>query len=210
MFWSKRKKEEALAAIEEEKALKARAEETELRKKIDLHYGRHNFSSNANYSEFCFYACFDETFNIEGSYWRGNCDGTELFKIIDSLGIEYDKELILATYADEKNQSVEVFHCSRDEQVFAFFDLQKIDTDQNGMFFFGLSCLKTDERRIHEDLLELYRKLNTTSTFNFCYRGGELYNKVFRSYFYFYENVYNADKRQLHHHNLRSPYGEGI
>jgi len=137
MFWNKRKKEEVLAAIEEEKTLKARAAEVALRRKIDLHYGRHNFVSNTNYAEFSFYGCFDEIFNIEGSYWQARCDGTELFKIIDSLEIDYDKELIFNTYADQKNNSTEVFRSNRDEQVFAFFDLQKIDTDQNGMFFFG-------------------------------------------------------------------------
>lgn len=203
MFWNKRKKEEALIAIEEEKYLRAAAAEAELRRKIDLHYERHNFASNANYAEFSFYGCFDEIFNIEGSYWQAQCDGTELFKIIDSLEIDYDKELILNTYADEKSNSTEVFHSRPDEQVFAYFDLQKIDTDQNGMFFFGLSCLKTDERRVHEELLELYRKLGTTSTFKFKYRGDELYDKVFRSYFYFYENNYNEYKRQIHHHNLK-------
>jgi len=54
-----------------------------------------------------------------------------------------------------------------------------------GCSFLGVSCLKTDEHRVHEELLELYRKLDTTSTFTFYYSGGELYNKVFRSYFYF-------------------------
>ncbi|KIA95936.1 hypothetical protein OC25_05165 [Pedobacter kyungheensis] len=176
--------------------------EKELIEKIDLHCGRHDFSENKNYVEFSFYACFYELLNIENSYWDTNFNGNEIFEILTTLKIEIDRDFLIKRYNDRTNNDVEVFHSNFDEQVFAFFDLEKEETDQNDMFFFGLRCLKKDEPIINQKLLKIYRELMTSSPFEFDILNHRLYNKTFRSYFYFYDRNYNPHKRQIHHHNL--------
>lgn len=69
------------------------------------------------------------------------------------------------------------------------------------MFFLGLRVLKSNEDNVHLKLLDIYKKLMTYSTFEY-YRGDRLYNKTFRSYFYFYEQNYNKYKRKINHHNF--------
>jgi len=130
--------------------------ERELIEKIDLHYGRHDFSENKNYVEFSFYACFYELLNIENSYWETNFNGNEIFEILTTLKIEIDRDFLIKRYNDRANNDVEVFHSNFDEQVFAFFDLAKEETDQNDMFFFGLRCLKKDEPIINQKLLKIF------------------------------------------------------
>lgn len=177
-------------------------DDKEIRKTVDLHYGRINFASNVNYVEFYFHCCFYELFNIE-SGWKSDLEGNEILDVLKILGIDFDKQLVCEIYKNQQDHSVEVFHSRDDEQVFAYFDLEKEPTDGNDMFFLGISCKRTDEPRIHELLLNVYRKLKTTSPFRFDIRNHPLYDKVFRSYFYFYDNNYNAHKRQMHHHNLK-------
>ena len=188
----------------------------EVRKKVDLHYGRTDFSQNRNYVEFSFHACFSELFNLDTYPWdyatnrfeiklqigETKLKGTELFDVLDKLKIVYNKELIFKKYLDEQNHSVEVFHNNQDEQVFAFFDLYKAPEDQIDMFFLGISCRSEDEKTIHEMLLNIYRKLGTASSFKFNILNHELYNKTFRSFFYFYKDDYNQYKRQMYHHGL--------
>jgi len=178
----------------------------ELRQRIDLHYGRQDFSGNKDYVEFSFNAPFGEVFNIAWLNPSPAINGDELFGILDVLHIPYDKELIFDQYQDDANNSVEVFHSTGDEQVFAYFDLQKDPTDQIGMFFFGLSCKLENEKMIHEMLLAIYRKLQTASAFSFDRLNHPLYDKTFRSYSYFYVGNYDENKVQLNHHNL-SPNG---
>ncbi|MBB6235749.1 hypothetical protein HDC90_000349 [Pedobacter sp. AK013] len=119
--------------------------ETELIAKIDLHSGRRDFSENKNYVEFSFYACFYELLNVENSYWETNLNGNEIFEILTSLNVDVSRDFLIKRYNDQINNDVEVFHADCDEQVFAFFDLEKEETDQNDMFFFGLRCLKKEE-----------------------------------------------------------------
>ncbi len=174
----------------------------EIMQKVDLHYGRRDFSGNNDYVEFSFSAPFGEVFNIAWLNPNPAINGDELFGILDLLHIPYDKELIFDQYQDANNNSVEIFHSTGDEQVFAYFDLQKDPADQNGMFFFGLSCRCEQEKMIHELLLDIYRKVLTSSAFSFDMRNHPLYDKTFRSYSYFYEGNYDENKVQLNHHNL--------
>jgi len=169
---------------------------------IDLHYGRTNFAINKNYVEFSFYACFYEIFLVDNPPWETELNGTELSDALGTLNILVNKELIIEKYSDRNNHDVEVFHSSEDEQVFAYFDLEKDSTDQNDMFFLGIRCKKTDEIVVHGKLLNIYRLLKTSSAFSFDIINHQLYEKVFRSYFYFYNDNYNQHKRQLNHHNL--------
>lgn len=170
-------------------------------KSIDLHYGRIDFSENRNYVEFSFYACFYELLNVENSSWETNLKGNEIFEILSSVNINVNKDLLIQKYENRLNHDVEVFHSSADEQVFAYFDLKKDPTDQNDMVFLGLRVLKSSEDAVHLKLLDVYKKLMTYSTFEY-YRGDRLYNKTFRSYFYFYEQNYNEYKRKINHHSF--------
>jgi hypothetical protein len=177
----------------------------EIRQKIDLHHGRKDFSSNRNYVEFSFHVSFSELFNIDPP-WEIELTGNEIISVLNRLQIKFDKELLVKKYLDASNHSVEVFHSIYDEQIFVYFDMLKDPTDQIDMFYIGISCLKADEKEIHEILLNIYRVLKTHSLFTFGIGTYILYNKVFRSYFYFYENNYNEYKRKMYHHNLKSPY----
>ena len=68
--------------------------ETELMEKIDLHYGRRDFSENKNYVEFSFYACFYELLNIENSSWETNLNGNEIFEILTSLNVDVSRDFL--------------------------------------------------------------------------------------------------------------------
>ncbi|MEN2415569.1 hypothetical protein [Flavobacterium mesophilum] len=175
------------------------SEDIELRKKIDLHYGKRNGLHTINYVEFYFHACFFEILNVENSYWETSFDGTEIAELLDFLNINFDKEYIIEKYIDPKNHDVEVLHSKNDEQVFAYFDLEKDPTDQNDMFLFGIRCLKKDDLIVAEKLLKIYKKLGTSSPFSFDIHNNRLYNKVFNSYFYFYDNNYDTRKRQINY-----------
>lgn len=170
-------------------------------KKIDLHYGKRDFSENKNYVEFYFYCCFYELLNVENSSWETNLSGNEIFDLLSIMKIYISKDFLVNKYQDYQNHDVEVFHSDYDEQVFAYFDLQKEPTDQNDMFFLGIRCLKNEEELIHKKLLEIYRKLGTTSAFSFDIWNHQLYNKTFSSYFFFYEQNYNQYKRKINNHN---------
>lgn len=174
----------------------------EILKLVDLHYGRKDYASNRNYVEFYFHCCFYELFNIE-SGWESDLEGNEILDLLKILKIVFNRQLVSDIYKNPQDHSVEVFHSTDDEQVFAYFDLEKEPADGNDMFFLGISCKRDDEPQIHELLVNIYRKLQTTSPFSFDIWNHQLYNKVFRSYFYFYDNDYNAYKRQMHHHNLK-------
>jgi hypothetical protein len=176
--------------------------EAEIRKRIDLHYGKKDFSTNRNYVEFSFHAPFGEVFNIEEYEPNPNLTGNELFEILNVLTIPHDKNLILKKSIDDSNDSVEIFHSTDDEQVFAYFDLIRNSTDQIGMFFLGIRCHKKDEKKIHETLLDIFRKLKTSSAFVFDILNNQLYPKAFHSYFYFYSGNYNSSKPSINHHNL--------
>ena len=176
--------------------------EINIRKQVDLHYGKTNHSENKNYVEFYFYACFYELFIVENSYWESELNGSEILEIMDLLKIEFNKNYVEKKYLDEDNHNVEVFHSANEEQVFAYFDLQKEPTDQNNMFYLGIRCNKMDENIILDKLINIYRKLKTTSPFSYDIWNNKLYYKVFNSYFYFYENRYTNSVRQLIHHNL--------
>ena len=188
--------------IPPDQLIDAEIDQREIRKKVDLHYNRTLFASNANYVEFYFHCCFYELFNIE-SGWESDLNGNEILDLLKILEIDFDKQLVSDVYKNQQDHSVEVFHSTEDEQVFVYFDLEKDPTDGNDMFFLGISCKRADEPKVHELLLKIFKKLKTTSPFSFDIWNHQLYDKVFRSYFYFYNNDYNAYKRQMHHHNLK-------
>lgn len=176
--------------------------EIELRKRIDLHYDKRSYSHVRNYVEFYFHACFYEIFNIKDSSWETDFCGDEIPEIMDYLEIKVDKIYYTDGSFFHQNNNVEVFHSDKDEQVFAYFDFWKDPTDQNDMFMLGISCTKEQELIIHPKLLNIYKKLQTSSPFTFDIRNNQLYNKVFSSYEFFYDGKYNKNKRQLNHHNL--------
>jgi len=120
------------------------------------------------------------------------------------LGITVNPKYLLQKYSDTRNHDVEVFHSKTDERVFAYFDLQKEAKDENEIFFIGLSINSKDESAVLEKIMNIYRKLNICSPLSYELKNKALYNKVFRSYFYFYDNSYNKHKRQLVHHNLKA------
>ncbi len=171
-----------------------------IQQEIDIHFGRRDCSNTFDYVEFSFICCFYELFNIENSYWKTELTGAEILEIFSLLNIEVDKEFLKDKYLDPRNHDVQVFHCKDDEQVFAYFDLQKDPTDQNDMFLLGISCTRQQDDLVWEKLRAIYRKLQTASPFTYDCLNNVLYNKVFHSYFYFYENEYSSYKRQLIHH----------
>lgn len=178
----------------------------EVRKKIDWHFNRKDFSGNADYAEFSFCCCFYEVFNIAGSVWATSLNGDEIFEVFRLLDIKVELDFLERKYSDSSNHDVEVFHSAKDEQVFAYLDLQKEPTDQNDMFFLGIRCARSGEDIIHRKLLDIYIKLKTASPFMYDIWNHSLYYKVFLSYFYFYGNEYTGSKRQLNHH---SGFGSG-
>lgn len=174
------------------------------RKQIDLHFGKTDHSENKNYVEFYFHACFYELFIIENSYWSSDLNGSEILEIMELLKIEFNKNYVVMKYLDQDNHNVEVFHSAHEEQVFAYFDLQKEHTDQNNMFYLGIRCNIKNEALIMDKLIAIYRRLKTSSPFSYDIWNNKLYYKVFNSYFYFYDNRYNNSERQLIHHNLKN------
>lgn len=175
--------------------------EINIRREIDIDYDRSDFSNNKFYVEFFFYTCFYELFVVENSSWETNLTGTEVEEILNLLQIPFDKNFVISRYEDRKNHDVEVFHSIIDDNVFAYFDLEKEITDQNDMFGFGIRCHVNQDDEIMQKLLSIYRQLQTASDFSYDRRIRRLYNNTFRSYFYFYHNNYNKHKRQLNHHN---------
>ncbi|TFF30420.1 hypothetical protein [Mucilaginibacter psychrotolerans] len=167
----------------------------------DLHHGNLNGSGHRHYVEFYFHCCFDELLRNTCD-WESELSGTEILDVFNFLEIDFDRELVVKGYNNHLNHSVEVFHSRLDERVFAYFDLQKEPTDQNDMFFLGISCTAIQEPTVHEMLLKIYKKLGTTSAFSFDIRNKILYNKVFHSTFYFYKLDQEMYKRKMNHHNL--------
>lgn len=174
------------------------------RKLIDIHLSAKDGQTDQKYAEISFSCCFYEVFPTEDSKWETSLNGYEILEILTGLNITVNPKYLQQKYSDKRNHAVEVFHSKTDERVFAYFDLQKEVTDENDMFFLGISFNINDEKIIFEKILDIYRKLNTSSPFSFDLRNKNLYNKVFRSYFYFYGNSYNKYKRQLVHHNLKT------
>jgi hypothetical protein len=167
----------------------------------DLHHGNRNGSEDKSYVEFYFRCCFDELFR-DSCDWESELSGNEILDVFNFLGIDFDREHVIKVYNNQLDHSVEVFHSKSDDQVFAYLDLLKEPADQNNMFFLGISCTLIQEPIIHEMLLQIYKKLQTTSAFSFDIRNKVLYNKVFHSAFYFYKLDQEIYKRKMNHHNL--------
>lgn len=174
------------------------------RQLIDLHLTAKDGQTDQKYAEICFSCCFYEMFPTEDSSWETSLNGSEVMEILSDLNIVVNPKYLLQKYSDSRNHAVEVFHSKTDERVFAYFDLQKEAKDENDMFFFGLSFNINDESTVFEKIMAIYKKLRIVTPLCYDLQNKNLYNKVFRSYFYFYENRYNKYKRQLLHHNLKA------
>lgn len=170
-----------------------------LQQKVDLHYGRTDYSINLDYVEFSFHACFYEIFRAEKSGWESNLNGDELASLLHYLNIPFDGAFLRRQFEDKQNHDVEVYHSTNDEMTFAYFDLEKDLTDQNEMFYFGLVCKKSVQDYVITRLVDIYRKLNTTSPFQYDIWNHQLYFKTFRSYSYFYYNEHHPGKRKINH-----------
>ncbi len=156
------------------------------------------------YAEVYFHACFEEVFPYEGASWETQLNGTEILEIVQFLEIPIEKEYIIAKYNDRKSHDAEVFHSVKDPGVFACFNLQKDPIDQNDMFLLEIRFTRKDENILLPKLLELYRQLCTSSVFCYDLLNNRLYNKVFKSSFYFYTENYAQPNRKLIHQNLPS------
>ncbi|MCX6189241.1 MAG: hypothetical protein NTW54_06525 [Bacteroidetes bacterium] len=180
-------------------------ENLKLRKQIDLHFGS-KYYDTILYSEISFFAPFGEVFNLSESILgqKGLLKGNELIDLANSLNIKLDKDFLINQYLDDINKCVEVYHSESDEQVFMYFDLERDETDQIGMFFLGIRFKKTEDLVIQKTL-EIYKRLQTSSKYSFDNYGTELYRKVFKSFSYFYNGIYDKlSPRQINHHDLNS------
>ena len=173
------------------------------RRLIDLHLSPKDGQTDQTYAEVSFSCCFYEMLPTEDSAWETSLDGSEIREVLEMLNITVNPKYLLQKYRDTRDHAVEVFHSKTDERIFAYFDLQKEPKDENAMFFIGLSINIKDEGVVLEKIMNIYRKLNICSPLSYDIKNKTLYNKVFRSYFYFYGNSYNKYKRQLLHHNLK-------
>lgn len=171
---------------------------------IDLHLNPKDGQTDQSYAEIGFNCCFYELFPTEDSKWETALDGSEIKQVLCMLGIAVNPKYLLQKYRDTRNHDVEVFHSKTDERVFAYFDLQNEAKDENDMFLIGLSFNLTEESTILEKIMHIYKQLNICSPLSYDVKNKALYNKVFRSYFYFYGNSYNKHMRQLVHHNLKA------
>ena len=176
--------------------------ESELRQKLDLHHDKIYLTDNINYVEFSFGACFYEFFNVGGSNWTTELSGHELDELLTILNIKWDRQYIIDKYTDSNYHNVEVFHCTSEEHVFAYFDLVKDPYDQMDSFVLGIRCNKNVEVEILDKLLSIYRKLKWSTPLIYDIHNNSLYYKVFQSYFYFYQSQYTENSRKLIHHNL--------
>ncbi|MGQ2984404.1 hypothetical protein [Flavobacterium sp.] len=152
------------------------------------------------YLEIYFSCCFYEVFPDENSSWETNLDGSEIPALLEILAIPFDKHIVSKKY--HGSNDVEVFHSDNDKKVFAYFDLQKHEDDQNDMFFFGLRLDIDNEPEVFPKLLSLYKRLMTCSALSYDRFNRVLYNNVFQTNFYFYKNNYRSNGRKLNHHNF--------
>ena len=172
----------------------------EIRKQVDLHFGRDMRNEIVNYVKFSFHACYYELFNIPNSYWETDCTGEEIADILALLNIRFDRNYIIECCLNQQHHDVEVLHSADDEMVFAYFDLQKGADDQNDMFYLGIVCRKDQEQEVINRLLAIYRKLKTSSPFTYEIHSHSLYYKVFLSYSYFYNGKYPEVERRMRHY----------
>jgi len=170
----------------------------------DLHRQLRITPTPFKYAEVYFNACFEEIFPHEGAFWETKLNGTEVMEILQLLDISYNRDYMIKSYTNPKNHNTEVYHSANDPCVFAFFDLYKDPTDQNDMFLFGISFERKDESIILQKILDIYRQLGTASPFSYDLLNKQLYNKVFKSSFYFYTGNYAKYDKQIIHHNLNT------
>jgi hypothetical protein len=168
----------------------------------DLHTAE-DALNNKGYVEVYFSCCFYEMFPFENPNWQSNLNGSEIKEILALLDISVFDRYIWQKFTNPKNQNAEVYHSAKDERVFAYFDLQKKPEDKHDSFFFGLSFKTENEPVVLPKVFALYKQLQHCSPLTYDLNQKFLYNKVFRSNFYFYKNNYNPYGRLLQHHGLR-------
>ena len=152
------------------------------------------------YVDFYFYACLDELFAVENSYWKTDLKGTEVSELANSLNIKIDIPLIVKNYWDEYVNNVEIFHSSEDDLVFLYLDVRRMRTDQNDMFFFGVRCLEEQKNDVMKKLMSIYDLLKTTGSFNYDKCGWKFYS-LNGSYRFEKSSEYPNDGKIIHHRN---------
>ena len=155
---------------------------------------------NVKYVDFYFYACLDELFAVENSYWKTNLNGNEISELADSLNIKIDVTLIIKNYWNEDINNIEIFHSSSNDLVFLYFDIRRMRTDQNDMFFFGVRCKEEQKNDVMRQLMRIYDLLMTTGSF--CYdKWGWKFYSLNGSYRIDKNSEYTNEGQIIHHRN---------
>lgn len=155
-------------------------------------------STKIKYVDFYFYACLDELFAVENSYWKTNLKGHEVEDLARSLNIKIDIPLIVKNYWDEGVNNIEIFHSIHDDLVFLYLDLRRMSTDQNDMFFLGVRCTEEQKIDVMNKLMIIYDLLKTTGSFNYDKWGDNLY-KLNGSYRISKNSEYLNEGILIHH-----------
>ena len=174
-----------------------------IRKRIDLHYYKTDFSFLNQYVEYSFYACFYDVFNIndDNSLNENSIKGNGIKNLFDVLDIEYNFDSIFNKYMKRDYRDVDVYYNKNDENTFVYLDLEQEPTDQSNMFFLGISCKSIKVENILPILNEIHSCSGTKSELKKDELNSELYYDVFHSYNHFYDGNYNEHKKQIMHHS---------
>ncbi|MCF8716433.1 hypothetical protein JM658_16520 [Joostella atrarenae] len=128
------------------------------------------------YVDFYFYACLDELFAVENSYWKTDLNGNEISELAKSLNININIPLVVKNYWNEEINNIEIFHSSDDDLVFLYLDIRRMRTDQNDIFLFGVRCTEFQKENIMNRLMSVYDLLKTTGSFNYDKWGWKFYS----------------------------------
>ncbi len=150
------------------------------------------------YVDFYFYACLDEIFAVKDSDWESDLNGNEIQEIAEYLEVNIDINHIIETYWNDSQNNIEIFHSKNDYSTFLYFDLRRMRTDQNDMFFFGVRCTDKYKEKIMNKLVSIYDLLKTTGSFNYEKWGRKLLD-LYDDYLLLIGDEY-ADEYEIIHH----------
>lgn len=150
------------------------------------------------YVDFYFYVCLDELFADKDSYWESDLNGNEIQEIAEYLQITLDRNYIINTYWNESLNNIDIFHSKNDYGTFLYFDLRRMRTDQNDMFFLGVRCSETSKKDILNKLVSIYDLLKTTGSFNYDKWGRKLLD-LYNDYLLLIGDEYADDYEIIHH-----------
>jgi hypothetical protein len=159
-----------------------------------------NHQTIYNYVEFSFSLPINDLFYEK---WDENVlklDGHEINGIADVLNVPINNTQIEKDYWNHTD-NVEVYHSNNDREAFIMFDLIQDQYDQCNMIHLGVRCHRSNDEKIRDSLLKLYKKRDPRSNFEIDYFNQSIYRKIFGSEFYFYKQEENKNRR-INHHNL--------